>query len=100
MKYFGLPILLAGAEWLAFTIIGGGRAMAGAEAGRISPGWRAPNGVNIKTDDVNTSRAGTLRKNLRIAVVVVLLGTSPQASLAQTMSLPGKFGVSASGAAT
>src|SRR5438477_574628 len=37
---------------------------------------------------------------LRVATATLLIGISPQASLAQTMSLPGKSGVSATGAAT
>jgi hypothetical protein len=35
-----------------------------------------------------------------VAVGLFLIGVAPQASIAQTASLPGKFGVSAAGAAT
>jgi hypothetical protein len=38
--------------------------------------------------------------SLRIAIAVLLIATSPQTSLAQTASLPGKSGVGASGSAT
>src|SRR5262245_441554 len=37
---------------------------------------------------------------LQIAAAIALVAYSPQASFAQTMSLPGKSGVSATGAAT
>jgi hypothetical protein len=39
-------------------------------------------------------------KQLKVAAAVVLIGCPQQASFAQTMALPGKSGVSATGAAT
>lgn len=41
-----------------------------------------------------------IRAGLRVGVAAFLAGTSPQASFAGTMALPGQFGMSPSGAAT
>jgi hypothetical protein len=67
--------------------------MAGAGAEWLSRGWlgRACVAIGAKVG---------IPRGLRIAAAVLLIGLSPQTSVAQTASLPGKFGVSATGAAT